>query len=523
MHDDYVRIFDTTLRDGEQSPGATMTLDEKLRIARKLDGMGVSVIEAGFPAASPGELRSVQQVASVVKNAEVAALCRTREADIRAAWEAVKDANHPRIHVFIATSDIHMEHKLRMTRAEVLEQVRFGVTLSRSLCDSVEFSAEDATRTDLDFLCEVFALAVSCGATVVNVPDTVGYTMPQEYDTIIRRVVATVGPDVVVSTHCHNDLGLAVANSLAAIAAGARQVEGCINGIGERAGNASIEEVVMALRTRRELVGVQTRIDTTQLVAVSRMVREVTGLTVQPNKAIVGRNAFAHEAGIHQHGVLNNTLTYEIMSPESVGWTESNLVLGKHSGKHALQARLVELGFDLDKEELGEAFVRFKALCDRKKVIYDEDLITVAAGEPRSEDDVYVLEGLLYQGGARMVPTATALVRVDGELHTEASTGDGPVHASLEAIRKCLGMEDVMLEDYHLDAITGGSDAQGKVHVRVKQGTIIAHGQAVHTDVVQASAEAFMRALNHLAFLKARRADMGTPAEPELALAGRGV
>ena len=258
-------------------------------------------------------------------------------------------------------------------------------------------------------------------------------------------------------------------------------------------------------------------------MAASRLVREVTGLTVQPNKAIVGRNAFAHEAGIHQHGVLNNTLTYEIMKPEDVGWTDSNLVLGKHSGKHALQARLAELGFDLTREELGEAFARFKNLCDRKKVIYDEDLFTIAVGEASTEDDVYVLEGLLYQGGANMVPTATALVRVDGELRTEAATGDGPVHASLEAIRRALGMEDVVLEDYHLDAITGGSDAQGKVHVRVKQGRVVAHGQAVHTDVVEASAEAFMRAINHLAFLKARRAELGTPAEPELALAGRGV
>ncbi|MCB9680799.1 MAG: 2-isopropylmalate synthase [Alphaproteobacteria bacterium] len=518
--EDFVRIFDTTLRDGEQSPGATMTLEEKLRIARKLDAMGVDVIEAGFPAASPGELRSVQQVAAAVHTAEVAALCRTREGDIRAAWEAIREAAHPRLHVFIATSDIHLEHKLRMTRAQVLEEIRFGVSLCRELCDSVEFSAEDATRSDLDFLCEAFRVAVDCGATVVNVPDTVGYTMPHEYDTIIRRVVATVGPDVVVSTHCHNDLGLAVANSLAAIAAGARQVEGCINGIGERAGNAAIEEVVMALSVRRELMGVGTRVDSRQLVAVSRMVRDCTGLTVQPNKAIVGRNAFAHEAGIHQHGMLANTLTYEIMRPEDVGWTASNLVLGKHSGKHALRARLVELGFQLDDAELGVAFDRFKRLCDRKKVIYDEDLYTLVA-DAQDHQAVYTLEAILFQSGSGMLPTATATVKEHAQVHSAAATGDGPVHAAIEAIRRCVGADDVVLEDFHLDAITGGSDAQGKVHVRVREGDLVAHGQASDTDIVVASAKAFVAALNHLAFLSSRVSEIAQASE--LRLAARGV
>jgi 2-isopropylmalate synthase len=517
---DHVRIFDTTLRDGEQSPGATMTLDEKLRVARKLDGMGVDVIEAGFPAASPGELRSVQQVAAVVERAEVAALCRTREGDVRAAWEGVKDAKKPRIHVFIATSDIHLEHKLRMTREQVLEEIRRGVSLCRSLCERVEFSAEDATRSDLDFLCEAFRVAVEHGATVVNVPDTVGYTMPHEYEHIIRRVVATVGPDVVVSTHCHNDLGLAVANSLAAIRAGARQVEGCVNGIGERAGNAAIEEVVMALRTRRELMGVETRIDTRQLVAVSRMVREVTGLTVQPNKAIVGRNAFAHEAGIHQHGILANTLTYEIMRPEDVGWTGANLVLGKHSGKHALRDRLRVLGFELTEDELGAAFERFKRLCDQKKVIYDEDLHTIALGEADDAEQVFELVSVLFQSGTSMIPTASAVVSVRGEVVSQASTGDGPVHAAIEAIRKAVGAEQVVLEDYHLDAVSGGSDAQGKVQLRVRDGQIVAHGHATHTDVVQASAAAYVRALNHLEFLRQRQE---AASEPELRTAGRGV
>lgn len=519
--DDWVRIFDTTLRDGEQSPGATMTGDEKLRMARKLDSMGVDVIEAGFPAASPGELAAVRRIASVVQRAEVAALCRTREGDIRAAWEGVKDAVKPRIHVFIATSDIHLEHKLKMTREQVLEQIRFGVTLSRELCERVEFSAEDATRSDLSFLCEAFAVAVECGATVVNAPDTVGYTMPHEYDTIIRAVVATVGPDVVVSAHCHNDLGLAVANSLAAVNAGARQIEGCINGIGERAGNAAIEEVAMALRTRRDLVGVETRLDTKQLLSASRMVQEITGLVVQPNKAIVGRNAFAHEAGIHQHGVLENTLTYEIMEPESVGWTASNLVLGKHSGKHALRARLSELGVDLTDDELRGVFARFKQLCDRKKVVHDEDLFTILTPEGDEADQVFALQTVLFQSGNSILPTATVTLRVGDEVVSEASTGDGPVAAALDAIKKASGLDDVSLEDYRLDAISRGADAQGRVHVRVRSGRTVANGQATHTDVVVASARAFVDALNQLQFLQARSAEMAV--DPELRLAGRGV
>ncbi|MCB9663746.1 MAG: 2-isopropylmalate synthase [Alphaproteobacteria bacterium] len=522
MSDDYVRIFDTTLRDGEQSPGATMTPDEKLRLARKLDGMGVDVIEAGFPAASPGELRSVARVAELCERAEVAALCRTREGDIKAAWEGVKGARRPRLHVFIATSDIHLEHKLRMTREQVLAEIERGVSLCRSLCDVVEFSAEDATRSDLGFLCEAFATAVRCGASVVNVPDTVGYTMPHEYDRIIRAVCETVGPEVIVSTHCHNDLGLAVANSLAAIRAGARQIEGCINGIGERAGNASIEEVVMALRTRRELMGIETRIDTTQLLSASRMVRDVTGLTVQPNKAIVGRNAFAHEAGIHQHGVLANTLTYEIMRPEDVGWNDSNLVLGKHSGKHALQARLEELGFRLDKEELARVFDRFKRLCDRKKVIYDEDLLSIVSGGEDRERR-YQLGDVMFQSGTSVLPTATVVVHVDGAPKRAASTGDGPVAALLEAIKQATGTRDVVLEDYHLDAVTGGTDAQGKVHVRIRVDDVVAHGQGTHTDVVVASGEAFVDALDQLAFLQARLAEVGQVGDPEVAAASHGV
>jgi 2-isopropylmalate synthase len=506
---DWVRIFDTTLRDGEQSPGATMTPEEKVRLARRLDGMGIDVIEAGFPAASPGELAAVKRVAEAAERAEVAALCRTRLGDIKAAWEGVRHAAKPRLHVFIATSDIHLEHKLKMTRWQVLDEIKRGVGACAELGATVEFSAEDATRTPVDFLCEAFATAVEHGARVVNVPDTVGYTTPFEYEAIIRRVVETVGPKVIVSAHCHDDLGLAVSNSLAAIRAGARQVEGCINGIGERAGNAALEEVVMALRTRRELFGVETRVDTRQLLAVSRMVREVTGLPVQPNKAIVGKNAFAHEAGIHQHGVLAHVLTYEIMRPEDIGWNASNLVLGKHSGKHALKARLHELGIEVDDVELSLFFDRFKALCDRKKVIYDEDLLALASTAEPDEEPVWTLDAVLFQSGTGVVPTATVtLANRDGKKHALAAIGDGPVHAAFEAIKKATGTEEAVLEDYHLDAVTGGSDAQGRVHVRIRRGTIVANGQSSSTDVVVASAMAFVQAVNHLLAREARARDI---------------
>jgi 2-isopropylmalate synthase len=497
--EDYVRIFDTTLRDGEQSPGATMTADEKLRIARKLDAMRVDVVEAGFPAASPGELRSVQRVAEALEYSEVAALCRTREGDIRAAWEAVSVGKKPRIHVFIATSDLHMEHKLGMTRQQVLEQIRAGVSLASSLCERVEFSAEDATRSDVGFLQEAFALAVECGATVLNIPDTVGYTMPSEYFNIVTKVREAVGDRAIISTHCHNDLGLAVANSLAAVEAGARQIECCVNGIGERAGNAALEEVVMALRTRQDLTGIQTNVDTRQLLSVSRMVSEATGLSVQWNKAIVGRNAFAHESGIHQHGVLSKRETYEIMHPEDVGFNASNLVLGKHSGKHALRARLEDLGYRLDDEQMKVVFGEFKKLCDRKKVIYDEDLHALVNTGFGSEDRRYELVSVTFRSGSDIEPEATATLRIDDKEVTQTAKGDGPVNASFEAIKKCVGIEELALEEYRIEAISGGSDAQGRVHLLVKAGDFVASGDATHTDVVVASARALVDALNHYA------------------------
>jgi 2-isopropylmalate synthase len=493
-----VRIFDTTLRDGEQSPGATMTRKEKLHIARRLDDLGVDVIEAGFPAASRGEVLAVQEIARVVKRAEVAGLCRTRPDDIRTAWEAVGGAKKPRLHVFIATSDIHLEHKLQMTRAQVLDEIRAGVTLCKSLCPTVEYSAEDSTRSDPDFLLEAFSVAIASGATVLNVPDTVGYTMPDEYRRLIESVVALVGGrDIIVSAHCHDDLGLAVANSLAAVAGGARQVECTINGIGERAGNAALEEIVMALHTRRELVGVETRIDTRQLLNASRLVSETTGMVVQPNKAVVGRNAFAHEAGIHQHGVLKNALTYEIMRPSDVGFADSALVLGKHSGRHALRDKLEKLGYGLDEEQLKRVFVEFKALCDKKKQIYEEDLHALVADSLLEAVRYFELERIEFSSGSDVTPTARASVRVNGQSVTASAEGDGPVNAAIEAIKRCTGLADVRLTTYHLAAVTGGSDAQGRVHVHIEWAGRVSRGQATHTDVVVASAEAYVDALNH--------------------------
>ncbi|MGM0577810.1 MAG: 2-isopropylmalate synthase [Myxococcota bacterium] len=499
---DIVRIFDTTLRDGEQSPGATMTRDEKLRIARQLDALGVDVIEAGFPVASQGEREAVRRIASVVERAEVAGLCRTREGDIDAAWDALKDAANPRLHVFIATSDIHLEHKLRMSREEVLEEIRRGVSACAARTPNVEFSAEDATRSDLAFLKEAFACAVESGATVLNIPDTVGYTMPVEYHRIVTAVREMLGDrdDVIISTHCHDDLGLAVANSLAAVAAGARQIECCVNGIGERAGNASLEEVAMAIRTRRDLLGCDTRLDTTKLVAVSRLVSEVTGMLVPPNKAIVGRNAFSHESGIHQHGVLSERTTYEIMAPEDVGFTASNLVLGKHSGKHALRDRLKALGYEFAEEQMRELFQGFKELTDRKKVIYDEDLHALVANTVLAVQQHYALDCIEFTSGSDVTPRAAVTVRIGDETAAAEAGGDGPVNAAIEAIKKATRQEDVELEGYTLTAVTGGSDAQGRVHVLIRKDGLTSRGQGTHTDVVVASARAFVHALNHHLF-----------------------
>src|SRR6266536_1608886 len=380
MNTEPVKIFDTTLRDGEQSPGCSMNLGEKVRLARKLQSLGVDVIEAGFPIASDGDFAAVKAVATECRDVTVAALCRTAEADVRRAAEALRDASRPRIHTFVATSDIHLEYKLKRTRAEVIEMTRQAVRLARDFADEIEFSAEDATRSDVDYLCEVFSVAVEAGASILNVPDTVGYTLPNEFSQLVRTVrerVAGDRKDITISVHCHNDLGLAVANSLAAIEAGARQIECTINGIGERAGNASLEEIVMAMRVRGDRLPFETGIDTREIYSSSQLLSQIIGFGVQPNKAIVGRNAFAHEAGIHQHGVINNPLCYEIMTPESVGVNANSLVLGKHSGRHALALRYSELGYDLNAKDLDVAYKSFTALADRKKRIYDQDLLSL--------------------------------------------------------------------------------------------------------------------------------------------------
>jgi 2-isopropylmalate synthase len=499
--DDHVRIFDTTLRDGEQSPGATMTLDEKLKIAKKLEDLGVDVIEAGFPAASPGELDSVRAIGQVLERSQIAALCRTREPDIETGWKAVAGSARPRLHTFIATSKLHMESKLKMAPDQVMEEVRRAVAHCASLCKSVEFSAEDATRTDIEFLKEIFACAVENGATVVNVPDTVGYTMPQEYTRIVSEVRKVVGDRAIISTHCHNDLGLAVANSLAAVAAGARQVECCMNGIGERAGNAALEEIVMALKVRRDLLGCDTQIDTRQLMSTSRLVSQVTGLHVQASKPIVGRNAFAHEAGIHQHGMMKDRRTYEIMRPEDIGLTESKIVLGKHSGRHALQKRLEELGFAMSKTQLDHVFDKFKQLADRKKNIYDEDLTALVADDVFDMPVRYQLKSVEFKSGSSTEPWARVRVEFDGVDHDCEATGNGPVNAVIEALKQCTENTGVRLEEYHIDALSGGSDAQGNVRLSIGgEGGVVSHGRSTHMDVVMASAQAFVAALNHRAF-----------------------
>jgi 2-isopropylmalate synthase len=510
MRTEHVRIFDTTLRDGEQSPGATMTMEEKLRIARMLEKLGVDVIEAGFAAASPGEVQSIRRIAEEIRGCEIASLCRTRHEDIKRAWSALEGAANPRLHTFIATSKLHMEHKLKLSEAEVLAEITRGVSACRELTKNVEFSCEDATRSDLGFLREACAAAIEAGAAVLNLPDTVGYTTPDEYKTIVHAIIEVIaGRDVIVSTHCHDDLGLAVANSLAAISAGARQVECCVNGIGERAGNAALEEIVMALKVRPAMFPVTTRVVTEHLYPTSRLVSEITGLNVQPNKAIVGRNAFAHEAGIHQHGVLQNRSTYEIMEPQQIGLPTNSLVLGKHSGRAALKDRLKMLGYDLDDAQLSRAFDSFKRLCDKKKTIYDEDLYPLVA-EDFSLKEVYKLIDVEFNGGSEVQPWARVFLEVDGVEKKAEAHGDGPVEALIEAIKLILDKPHLKLKDYELSALSSGADAQGKVNLSVEDAGSNARGQGRHTDVVVASALAFVNALNQAAYqrqLNARRSD----------------
>lgn len=492
-----VKIFDTTLRDGEQSPGATLNVIEKLEIARALERMRVDAMEAGFPIASPGDFESVRAIAEEIKTVTIVALARAVEKDIERAWEALRPAARPRIHVFIATSPVHMEYKLRKSPNEVLRMAEEAVRYAKQFTEDVEFSAEDATRSDRDFLCEVFERAVRAGATVINVPDTVGYTVPDEFRRLIRYILENT-PSIgsaELSVHCHNDLGMAVANSLAAVEAGAHQVEVTINGIGERAGNASLEEVVMGLKTRRDYFDATTTIDTRQILRCSGLVAALTGIHVQVNKPIVGQNAFAHEAGIHQDGVLKERTTYEIMSPEDIGLTGSRIVLGKHSGRHAFGKRVSELGYELSAEELARAYERFIELADRKKEVSDRDIDALLRGELTAGEDLYTLEYLHVSSGLTAIPTATVRIVKEGVVAEEAACGDGPVDAAYHAIDRIIQLQ-ATLEEYTLKAVTGGKDALGEVSVRVRAGDRVYTGRGVSTDVIVASVRAYLNAMN---------------------------
>jgi 2-isopropylmalate synthase len=499
---DRVQIFDTTLRDGEQSPGATMNIEEKLAIARQLEHLGVDVIEAGFAASSDGDYEAVRRVASVVTKPIVLSLARTREQDVDRALRAVERATNPGLHVFIATSDIHLKHKLMMSRQDVLDAAVWAVTRAKKHVDYVEFSAEDASRSEFDYLVQVFAAVIEAGARVINVPDTTGYAMPEEYGALFRRLRTTVpgAEKVIWSTHCHNDLGLATANSLAAVQNGARQIECTVNGIGERAGNTAMEEVVMAMRTRRDQFQVDTGVVSEEIYATSRLVSQITGLAVQVNKAIIGENAFAHEAGIHQDGVLKYRQNYEIMTPESIGLASNRLVLGKHSGRHAIIARIRELGLDTSEVDMNRLFERFKALADTKKAVYDEDLIALVALEStRNVRDRYELAYLNVTSSSMAVPHATVKLRIDGEEHIGHAAGDGMVDACFRAVSELTGMHP-RLDRYVVKAITGGTDALGEVSCLVSEGGVTVMGQGSHTDIIQASALAYVNALNKLEY-----------------------
>jgi 2-isopropylmalate synthase len=497
---DHLIIFDTTLRDGEQSPGASMTREEKVRIARHLERMRVDVIEAGFPAASNGDFEAVKAVADSIKDSIVCGLARATEADIKRAGEALRGAGSARIHTFIATSPIHMEKKLRMSPDQVLAQAAKAVNWARQYTDDVEFSPEDAGRSDIDFLCRVLEAVINAGATTVNIPDTVGYTMPEQFGKLIRTLRERIpnSDKVVFSVHCHNDLGLAVANSLSAVVNGARQVECTINGLGERAGNASLEEVVMAVRTRQDFFPCDTRIETVHIVPASKLVSGITGFPVQPNKAIVGANAFAHESGIHQDGVLKHRETYEIMRAEDVGWGANKLLLGKHSGRNAFRSRLAELGIELESEEvLNATFMRFKELADKKHDIFDEDLHALVSDDAMTLDEHYKLLSLIARSETGETPYASIVISEEGRESRAESDGSGPVDAVFRAIEKILS-SGAELQLFSVNAITSGTDSQGEVTVRLQKSGRIVNGNGADTDIVVASAKAYLSALNKL-------------------------
>lgn len=495
-----IRIFDTTLRDGEQTPGVNLNIQEKLEIARQLAKMGVDIIEAGFAISSPGDFLAVKTVAENVKGVTVASLCRAVEKDIDRAWEAVQNAENPRIHTFIATSDIHMKYKLKMSEEEVLQRAIAMVKYSKAYCSDVEFSAEDASRTRPEFLHRVLEAVINAGATVVNIPDTVGYSSPEEFGTLIRGIKQNVGniDKADISVHCHNDLGLAVANSLAALRNGAAQLECTINGLGERAGNASLEELIMGIETRKDYYGsIIHNIDTKQIYRTSKLVSSLTGVSVQPNKAIVGANAFAHESGIHQHGVLAEKSTYEIMTPESIGLSQNRMVLGKLSGRHAFEDRLKELGYNLSQEDVSKAFEQFKNLADKKKTVLDRDIEALVEEKVSEVEEIFELDTFQINSGNKVIATATVSLKKRGSMITEAATGDGPVNAAFNAIERTVGF-GLELQDYSLKGVTEGADALGEATVRVLKDDRIFVGRGVSTDIIEASVKAYLNAINRV-------------------------
>jgi len=503
---DRVLLFDTTLRDGEQSPGNTMNTPEKLRVARQLEALGVDIIEAGFPIASDGDFDAVRLIAETIKNSEVAGLARANNEDIDRAWEAIKVAKKPRIHTFISTSDIHLKHQFRKNKDEILEIAVNAVKRAKKYTDNVEFSAMDATRSDWDYLCQVFSAVIDAGAITLNVPDTVGYAVPDEFGKLIHYIKTNVTniSKAIISVHCHNDLGLAVANSIAAIRNGARQIECTINGIGERAGNASLEEIAMILRTRKDSFGLDTRIKTEKIYPTSRLITSITGVTVQPNKAIVGANAFAHESGIHQDGLLKSKITYEIMTPESVGIPKSSLVLGKHSGRHAFRERIMEMGYTLEDKELNLAFKRFKALSDMKKDIYNEDIEMIIMDEIYKIPEKYKLVYLNVTCGKAMIPTATVKIDIDGTVYQDVGVGDGPVDATYKIIKRLVKTNSHLLK-FSINSITQDMDAQGEVFVKLEEKGYTVIGKGADTDIIVASAKAYINALNKLDYIKSKK------------------
>ncbi len=494
-----IKVFDTTLRDGEQSPGCSMNLSEKLEMARQLDVLGVDVIEAGFAIASPEDFKSVEAISKTVEHCKVASLARCTQGDIDAAWNAVKCAKYPRIHVFLATSDIHMEYKLKMTREQVLESIAKHVAYAKAYCDDVEFSAEDASRSDRDFLAQCYTVAIKAGATVLNVPDTVGYSTPMEmFELITYLREHTEGIDKVeISCHCHDDLGMGVANSLACLQAGATQVECTVNGIGERAGNASLEEIAMALKTRREYYQLECGINTQQIYKSCKLLSSITGVPIAPSKSIVGANAFAHESGIHQHGVISNALTYEIMKSTDVGIPQNTMVLGKHSGKHALSDRLSQLGYKFDKEQLDEIFVRFKALADKKKNLTDHDIEALALANTHGVVETYELAGHMVTAGRDTTNIAAIKIKKGDEFLEEVAIGSGPIDAAYKAIDRITGL-DVSLESFSLNAVTDGEDAMGEAVVKLRSNGVLHTGCGLSTDVIESSIRAYVNGINKI-------------------------